>query len=183
MLVQAMFAAAIAMHGGQDQASEAARAAAEAMTAAREESDEAIDQPISCRRDGNTLELNACAALDLSLEVARMEAYFEAARRRAMEGDENSAGYGQPTQQLAYLEASQFAWGAYAEFRCDGVSNQWAGGTIRTIMTLGCKIETTRQRTRDIWADYLTFWDSTPPIYPEPLEQAPVELPEPLWPY
>lgn len=154
------------------------------MNAARAESDEAIDQSISCRRDGNTLELNACAALDLSLEEARMEAYLDVARIRAFEGDRDSQTYGgEATQQAAYLEASQSAWDAYAAIRCGGVYDNWRQGTIRTIMSIGCRTAATRQRTHDIWEDHLTFMDSTPPIYPEPLEQAPADLPEPRWPY
>ena len=71
--------------------------------------------------------------------------------------------------QAAWLDASQRSWEAYADIRCDGVFDQWKGGTIRTIMTVGCRIEATRQRTHDIWADHLTYADSTPPVLPEPV--------------
>ena len=37
-------------------------------------------------------------------------------------------------------------------------------------MNLGCMIEATRARTHDIWTDYLTYVDRTPPVLPEPVE-------------
>jgi uncharacterized protein YecT (DUF1311 family) len=124
---------------------------------------------IVCDRAGNTIELNACGALDLEREQARMQRYLEAAYGRARDSDHADPSYGEPTQSTAYLQAAQAAWVAYADIRCLGLYDQWKGGTIRTLMGLGCRIEATRQRTHDIWADYLTFWDSTPPVLPEPV--------------
>ena len=114
--------------------------------------------------------MNACAAEDLSSEEARMRRYFEAAMTRAREGDAQSGEFGEErTHQAAWLDASQRSWQAYADIRCEGVLDQWKGGTIRTLMVAGCRIEATRQRTHDIWADHLTYADSTPPVLPEPV--------------
>jgi uncharacterized protein YecT (DUF1311 family) len=124
----------------------------------------------ACVRDGNTLQLNACAAQDLSAEEARMRHYVEMARTRAEAGDARSGPFGSDrTHQAAWLEASQRTWEAYADIRCAGVFDQWKGGTIRILMITGCRIEATRQRTHDIWTDHLTYADSTPPVLPEPV--------------
>jgi uncharacterized protein YecT (DUF1311 family) len=128
-----------------------------------------------CVRDGNTLELNACGADDLKLEEARMQRYLDAAMDRASGIDNESGEFGEPTQLVAWLSASQQSWTAYAEIRCDGVLDQWKGGTVRTLVYLGCKIDATRQRTHDIWSDYLTYWDTTPPVLPEPVMTVPEE--------
>lgn len=122
---------------------------------------------VDCDRAANTQEINACAARDLAREEARMDRYLAAAHARL---DEDMAGTtGEPGFGPAWLDASQSAWAAYADIRCRGVYDRWKGGTIRTVMGLGCRIELTRQRTHDIWTDYLTFADSTPPILPEPI--------------
>jgi len=127
------------------------------------------DAPV-CRLDGDTLELNACEGDALRREEARMRRYLDAALIRAREGDDQSPP-GLRTQGEAWLRASQTAWEAYAETRCQGVLDQWKGGSIRTLMYLGCKIEATRQRTHDIWADHLTYADSSPPVLPEPVSE------------
>tara|TARA_R110000782_G_scaffold262781_1_gene355052 strand:- start:576 stop:1064 length:489 start_codon:yes stop_codon:yes gene_type:complete len=127
------------------------------------------DGAIACDRNGNTLELNACGVLDLEREQARMQRYLEAAYSRARDSDFADPSYGEPTQSTAYLQAAQAAWVAYADIRCLGLYDQWKGGTIRTLIGLGCRIEATRQRTHDIWSDHLTYPDSTPPVLPEPL--------------
>lgn len=125
---------------------------------------------IECVRAGNTIQMNACVAEDLAKEQARMQLYFDAAMRRAFESDAESARYGdEPSHQTAWLEASQSSWEAYAETRCAGVWDNWKAGTIRTMMSVGCRIAATRQRTHDIWEDYLTYVDSTPAVLPEPI--------------
>ena len=136
-----------------------------------------------CQTDGSTLSLNACAQDDLEIEQARMEHYLSVAREAARRGDVSSAEFGGPaTQQLAYLEASQAAWNAYAEITCTGVYDQYAGGSIRTLMYSGCLREMTQDRTHVIWRNHLTYADSTPPVLPEPIEPASGELTEPVWP-
>jgi uncharacterized protein YecT (DUF1311 family) len=126
------------------------------------------DAPIVCVRDGNTLQMNTCAMEDLEAEEARMERYLALALERAAETDAESGEYGEPTRQVELLAAAQKAWAAYADVRCEAQWDTVKGGTIRTIVLLSCRIDATRQRTHDIWADHLTFWDSTPPLLPEP---------------
>lgn len=121
-----------------------------------------------CDPGGNTLELNACALLYLEREQVRMQRYLEAALGRAQDSDNADPSYGEATQSVAYLRASQAAWSAYADIRCQGVYDKWKSGSIRTLMGLGCRMEATRQRTHDIWSDHLTYPDA-PPVLPEPV--------------
>lgn len=98
-----------------------------------------------------------------------MQRYIDAAMVRARKDDESSVEYGPRSRQAAYLEESQRAWEGYVKSRCDGVFEATNGGTMGGLGYMGCMASTTRQRTHDIWDDYLTYWDSTPPVLPEPL--------------
>lgn len=126
------------------------------------------EAPADCARAMTTPEINACATRDLDAETRRMEDYLAAARRKASADDEASAGNPQASSERAYLDNAQIAWAAYAAITCDGVHDRWRGGTIRTVMYLGCNIRMTHERTQAIWRDFLTYADSTPPILPEP---------------
>jgi len=129
--------------------------------------------PADCSKAATTPEINACAAQDLAAETERMETYLTAARRQASVIDQSAADGDPALSQRAYLDNAQTAWSAYADIVCDGVYDQWSGGTIRTVMSLGCRTRMTRERTHVIWRDFLTYADSTPPILPEPIEPAP----------
>lgn len=126
------------------------------------------DLPPDCSKAMTTPEIDACAGLDLQRETARMERYLEAASARARELDA-VADVRDRSHQQVYLQNAQTAWTAYAAIVCDGVYDQWKGGTIRNAMYLDCKVEMTQERTRAIWRDYLTYADSTPPVLPEPV--------------
>jgi uncharacterized protein YecT (DUF1311 family) len=123
----------------------------------------------SCDRGGTTLQMNACVVQDLVKEEVRMQRYLDLALEGAAANDIDSGEYGEPTRQVELLTGTQAAWVAYAELRCEAQWDEVKDGTIRTIVLVGCKIDATRQRTHDIWADHLTYWDSTPPMLPEPV--------------
>lgn len=91
-----------------------------------------------------TIEINECALLDLIREESRMNAYLAKAQERAAETDRDSVEWGPQTRQVAYLAEAQATWARYAEITCEAVYDAYAGGTIRTVMALGCKIEMTR---------------------------------------
>ncbi|MDE0552455.1 hypothetical protein OU793_24315, partial [Vibrio sp. VP6] len=62
------------------------------------------------------------------------------------------------------LESKQ----AYMSSHCDSVYTQWRDGTIRGVMAISCKTKLTKQRTHELWENFLTYMDSTPPVLPEP---------------
>lgn len=120
-----------------------------------------------CAEARTTLQMNACGALDLARAEEQMFQYLDVALDRARLSDEEATGP-EPVESARYLEASQVAWAAYADQACLAVYEDAKGGTIRTIIWLGCRMELTRERTHTIWAHHLTYWDSSPPILPEP---------------
>ena len=131
---------------------------------------ELANEGIDCQAASNTRDMNTCVGLDLARETARMNLYLEAAGRRADEQDREQ-GF-QPEDRTfggAWLAASQHAWQAYAGIACEGVFDQWKGGSVRMVAVLGCWIDLTRDRTHVIWRHHLTYPDSTPPILPEPV--------------
>lgn len=144
----------------------AANAAGAAAAAAAASS--ASGPPFACVRDGSTPEINACLAQDLAAEQARMDRYLTAAGDRARAIDELPRSFDGPSSQRGYLAASQAAWTAYARIVCEGVDDSFKDGSIHTAMFLRCMIRMTHERTRVIWRDHLTYWDSTPPVLPEP---------------
>ena len=125
--------------------------------------------PLACDRDGSMYEMKACAADDLEREQTRMRQYIEVAEGRARRLDEGSLRYGPQTRRAAWLSESQEAWQAYADARCQGVFEATSGGTMGGLGYAWCLIDLARRRTHDIWSDYLTYSDSTPPILPEPV--------------
>jgi uncharacterized protein YecT (DUF1311 family) len=129
----------------------------------------AHDEPPTCDRDGSMYEMKACAGDDLEREQERMRRYMEAAEARARDLDEASVRYGPQTRQAAWLSESQEAWRGYADSRCHGVLEATSGGTMGGLGYAWCMTDVTRRRTHDIWEDYLTYADSTPPILPEPV--------------
>ncbi|TOB51174.1 lysozyme inhibitor LprI family protein, partial [Vibrio parahaemolyticus] len=68
----------------------------------------------------------------------------------------------------AAIKLAQQDWQAYMSSHCDSVYTQWRDGTIRGIMAISCKTKLTKQRTHELWENFLTYMDSTPPVLPEP---------------
>jgi uncharacterized protein YecT (DUF1311 family) len=109
-----------------------------------------------------TYELNDCAAKQLEASEARLQKYQRAAiDRYSGEEDENAAV-------VLGIKASSEAFAAYRSIECRTVYEDYKQGTIRTLMSLGCQISLTDQRTHTIWSNWIQNMDSTPPILPEP---------------
>jgi uncharacterized protein YecT (DUF1311 family) len=115
----------------------------------------------NCEKPVTTYDFNICGSREAERARAEMQRYFETAKVR-MQKEESQA--------LAALEAAQTAWKSYHEKHCAAVYARWEGGTIQGPASAQCSINLTRQRTHQLWADYLTYPDSTPPILPEPLK-------------
>lgn len=109
----------------------------------------------TCVTQRNTLEMNECGAARLALERARMDRYLDAARATLVDVQ----GYTPPEYEVdlsARLEASQVSFEVYAEAQCQTVLETYIGGTIRTVMYLGCMEDLVQQRTHRIWIDFLS---------------------------
>lgn len=121
----------------------------------------AADEPVACsqRHDVNTtMEMNECLSHQLALVDAEMEKYLQASL------DHNDYD----PEVVKSIKIAQKDWEAYRSSNCDSVYTQWREGTIRNAMYLTCSIRLTKQRTHELWANYLTYMDSTPPVLPEP---------------
>ena len=112
--------------------------------------------------NGSTPEMNACMAEKLDRAGKRLQTYIETAIE--MNTDEN----GKTNSVVLGIRASQSAFEAYRKIECDTVYEDFKEGTIRGIMTLGCQLSLTNERTRTVWTNWLHYMDSTPPKLPEP---------------
>jgi len=122
----------------------------------------------TCLTQRNTLELNECAAARLERERERMDLYLAAARE-TMAAVQEATPPEYEVDLLARLDASQTHFEAYADAQCRTVLETYIGGTIRTVMYLGCMNDMVRQRTHRIWLDFLS--DAGTGL-PEPLAAA-----------
>lgn len=93
---------------------------------------------------------------------AELNRYYSAAMERLADGGEEYA------KARTELRDAQRAWIAYRDAECGAVFTNGYPGTIARTMAADCSDRLTRTRTHAIWAHWLTFADSTPPVLPEP---------------
>ncbi|MEZ8692631.1 lysozyme inhibitor LprI family protein [Vibrio splendidus] len=118
----------------------------------------ASDDVIDCENAMNTIEINQCAAIELESAQAELDKYLTASfEHNAYDAD-----------LVASIKKAQESWQAYMSAHCSSVYTQWRDGSIRGLMALSCKTTLTKQRTHEVWANFLTYMDSTPPVLPEP---------------
>ncbi|MFA0349062.1 lysozyme inhibitor LprI family protein [Vibrio sp. 10N.222.55.C6] len=118
----------------------------------------AYEGVVDCENAMNTIEINQCAAIELGSAQAELDKYLAASfEHNAYEA-----------QLVASIKKAQESWQAYMTAHCDSVYTQWREGSIRGVMALCCKMTLTKQRTHEVWANFLTYMDSTPPVLPEP---------------
>ena len=119
-----------------------------------------------------TREDEACLQLTLDGAEAELQHYTDAATKRIDEmgaylkqiGDQDNS-----TEVLGGFHKGEAAWAAYRKAACDAVYVSWSGGTIRGAMALTCETRITEERTHEVWRNWLTYGDSTPPVLPEPI--------------
>ncbi|MEZ8602625.1 lysozyme inhibitor LprI family protein [Vibrio splendidus] len=118
----------------------------------------ASDDVIDCENAMNTIDINHCAAIELESAQAELDKYLTA----SFEHNAYDA------ELVASIKKAQESWQAYMSAHCSSVYTQWRDGSIRGLMALSCKTTLTKQRTHEVWANFLTYMDSTPPVLPEP---------------
>lgn len=116
------------------------------------------DDVIDCENAMNTIEINHCAAIELESAQAELDKYLAA----SFEHNDYDA------ELVASIKKAQDSWQAYMSAHCNSVYTQWRDGSIRGVMALSCKTTLTKQRTHEVWVNFLTYMDSTPPVLPEP---------------
>lgn len=118
----------------------------------------ADEQPFDCEKAVSTLEINACAGIELDEARATLDHYLAAALNHN----------GHDKELVHAIKLAQTDWLQFQESHCGSVYTMWREGTIRGVMALTCKTRLTRQRTHEVWENFLTYADSTPPELPEP---------------
>ncbi len=112
----------------------------------------------NCETPSTTYDFNICGDRESARAKQEMTRYLEASRHQLQ----------QDTEALAALDQSQKAWEAYMGSQCDAIYTRWRDGTIRGPKSAACVVALTRMRTHELWAEWLTYVDSTPPVLPEP---------------
>lgn len=95
---------------------------------------------------------------------AELNRYYAAAMERLKDQGEDYA------KARNELRDAQRAWIKYRDAECGAVFTSWYPGSIARTMAGQCVDELSRARTHAIWANWLTFADSTPPVLPEPVQ-------------
>jgi uncharacterized protein YecT (DUF1311 family) len=101
-----------------------------------------------CKTQSNTIEINECASLTLKAKDRELnQAYrslLDALKQEAKEGDADLV------EARRRLMEAQRSWIMFRDNDCEGKYSFWEGGTIRGAMYLGCMIERTEQRTKEL---------------------------------
>ncbi|WP_105167908.1 lysozyme inhibitor LprI family protein [Pseudoalteromonas sp. T1lg23B] len=116
------------------------------------------EEPLDCNNAWTTVQINQCMNKELIAAETLMEQYLAKSISR----------YTQDPTSVSSINKSQMIWLDYRQAHCGAVFNTWREGTIRTAMSVDCKIKLTQQRTHSLWTSFLTFEDSTPALLPEP---------------
>lgn len=120
----------------------------------------AADKVLDCDNVISTLEINQCASIELEAAQAELTKYLEA----SFEHNDYDP------ELIESIKIAQKDWLVYMSSHCDSVYTQWRDGTIRGVMAISCKTKLTKQRSHEIWSNFLTYMDSTPSVLLEPKE-------------
>lgn len=115
-------------------------------------------EEVDCDKAANTLEINYCAGQKVAQAEQQMQTYLAKSKSR----------HASDPEFITALDASQQAWQQYADAHCSAIYSYWREGSIRGVMHASCMEKVTKQRTHELWSNYLTYMDSTPPVLPEP---------------
>ena len=111
----------------------------------------------SCNQANSTIEITQCKEQQIALAQKQMKQYLTQAKET----------YKLEIQTSKAIITSQQQWKAYAKSQCDTVYKMYNQGTIVSIMTADCKYHMVKQRTHDIWRDFLQTLTAEP-ILQEP---------------
>ena len=108
------------------------------------------EAPISCANPTSTLEINQCAMREYKLRDRELnEAYKALTASLKPDGAGDDTDYSAVKAQLV---AAQKAWVVFRDADCGALRKYYEQGTIRTAMHVGCLIERTDQRTKELKA-------------------------------
>lgn len=114
--------------------------------------------PLDCDNAFSTPELNQCAYIELEAAQAELTQYLQTSFEHNAHDPEL----------VEAIKTAQSDWRTYRASHCDSIYTQWRQGTIRGSMAISCKTNLTKQRTHELWANFLTSMDSPESVLPEP---------------
>jgi uncharacterized protein YecT (DUF1311 family) len=112
------------------------------------------DPPIDCADPRTTVETNFCAEKAFKAADDALNAVYQKVLAWIAESDLETPY--DPASWEAALRASQRAWVAFRDADCnDLMPMEWSGGTGTTSAVLGCMIEKTKARSKELSERYL----------------------------
>jgi len=95
-----------------------------------------------CDDKKTTIDINVCLAAELKKADAELHLVFQVKIKKLAAAD------------AARLRKAQRAWIAYRDAHCDAEAGLYAGGTIAPSIQLGCRVNLTQLRTKEIETAY-----------------------------
>ncbi len=109
----------------------------------------AEEPAVDCENATATVELNFCAERELDKADAAMNAVYKKVLAFIAKSD-GEKPYDAKSWETA-LRESQRAWVAFRDADCKGlIPMSWGGGTATTGAVLGCMLEKTKARTKEL---------------------------------
>lgn len=91
-----------------------------------------------CRSDGNQLEMNACAIRDYKISDSNLNVKYQEIMNRL------------PSSEQKFLRLEQRKWLKQRDPRCKVEAKESEGGSIWTVIFMGCLQTVTEQRTKEL---------------------------------
>jgi uncharacterized protein YecT (DUF1311 family) len=124
-----------------------------------------------CQGD-KTQQVEDCLSKASAEADATLEKYRARARARLLHDAKTALQDPGLSKTPADFDKAEQTWNAYRDAECGAVFDYWSSGTIAESVELTCQIRLTRLHTHTIWREWLTYFDSTPPLLPEPAVSA-----------
>lgn len=98
---------------------------------------------LNCKKALTTSDINECARAEQKIVEAKLNKTYQRVLKGLDQPDNETEKYSEMKQKL--IEA-QSAWGQFRKADCDAVYARYAGGTIRSVMFIGCMLQHAEQR-------------------------------------
>lgn len=106
---------------------------------------------INCKEAITTPDLNHCAKQAQELVEVKLNKVYQQTLKELSQPDSEQEDYSEMKRKLI---GAQRAWVKFRELDCDAVYTFHAGGTIRTVMFIGCMQKHAERRIKDLEDTY-----------------------------
>ena len=101
-----------------------------------------------CDTAETTLGLRQCLSTQIESAQLQLKRYSTKARRLALD--------------TALFDSAQVVWQRYRDAACLAAGSQYEGGSLQLVVILACRLAMIRDRTHQLWGDFLQPDDSLP---------------------